>query len=295
MKTYDKLSDMLKDGLFSLTDNVVIWGKRGSGKSSLAGKLMSEFMKPRQAKRDIQVSQIMCDKLAEAGYRLKPYEDHLVFCDTYFENGKTSAYYFKSTDFGLPNDQGHSVNILIPGSRLFWDEAQDLFDSHNAAPPTFVSKGFELGRQIEIFTCMAMQRPMRLHKDIRELSIFIEVVELKNKYNKYGRLVKTTWTCNIIYNNTDLESYLNTHDKRLIDRTVKIEYIGNIFKCYDTHYFMPLFYKGFENTIPVYEKTTRTEFTEEGFKEFQKKHSIDIPETYKTQGDKQSGNRKKTA
>lgn len=284
MKNYEKIEDMFADGLFQPSDIIILWGKRGKGKSSLAGKFMSEFMRPKIARKEVQKSMAVCDKLKSAGYVFEPPEDHTVFCDTYFERKtfrrQQSAYHFSALDFGLPN-QIHKTGLLLPYGKYFFDEIQDLFDSHGAALATFISKSFELSRQVGLFICLCLQRPMRLAKDIRELATFVEVVDMKNAYNKYGRLIATTWTCYIIYDNARLEQYLTSKDESLVDKKVKITYIGNIFSCYDTNYFLPMYYRGFENTQVVYEKTKRVYFTEEDFKEYFKQRVIDIPDTYR--------------
>ena len=51
MKVYDKLQDLFDDDIFTPYDILIIWGGRGTGKSSLMGKLESEFMRPENAKK----------------------------------------------------------------------------------------------------------------------------------------------------------------------------------------------------------------------------------------------------
>lgn len=285
IRVYDKLEDMFADGLFSPTEVIIIWGKRGHGKSSLAGKLMSEFMRPKIAKQDIATATRICDKLNEAGYVIRPPNDHTVFCDTYFETKgfmrqSNSAYKFNAIGFGLPNDT-HPTSLICPCGRYFFDEIQDLFDSHAGSLATFVSKAIELSRQYKLFLCFIVQRPMRIPKDIRELAIFIEAVELQNVYSQYNHLLSTYWICNIIYDNAMLESYLTTRNEGLIDLQVAIKYRGNIFNCYDSNYFLPMYVRGKENEGLVLSKTERTQFSVEYFKEYFKNRVIDIPDTYR--------------
>ena len=266
VKTYDSLQKLLADGIFAENDIVIFWGKRGRGKSSLAGFFMSEFMKPQQARRDVVLA-----------------------CDTFFEQKgflrkSNSAYTFDPLKWGLPNDI-HETDPMCPCGRYFFDEAQDLLDSHIAALPTFVTKGFELSRQIRLFIAINVQRPKRIHIDIRELSTFVEVVGLEKEYSKYGRIKSVTWKLNIIYENGVLENYLSSRDPKLIDKTIKIKYNGNIFDCYDTNYFLPMYYRETKNRkkneVYVFEKSKRTEFDEESFKDFYMHRVIDIPDTYR--------------
>lgn len=288
VKTYTNLQDLFADGIFAENDILIFWGKRGRGKSSLAGFFMSEFIKPAQARRDVALAHNIADKLRNAGILIMPPSDHTVFCDTFFEQRhflrkSNSAYTFDPLRFGLPNEI-HETDPICPCGRYFFDEAQDVFDSHVSALPTFVTKAFELGRQINMFAGIIAQRPKRIHIDIRDIATFVEVCGIKKEYSKHGRIISETWTLNIIYENGVLENYLSTRNPELIDKTIKIKYEGNIFACYDTNYFLPMYYREIANrpkTSFVYEKSTRTEFDEESFKKFFSHRVIDIPETYR--------------
>lgn len=288
MKTYESIEELFADGIFAENDIIIFWGKRGRGKSSLAGFFMSEFMKPQQARRDVLISRQIADRLRKAGILIEPPTDHTVFCDTFFEQKhflrkSNSAYTFDPLRFGLPNEI-HETDPICPCGRYFFDEAQDVFDSHISALPTFVTKGFELGRQINIFAGIIAQRPKRIHIDIRDIATFVECCGIEKEYNKYGRIISVSWKINIIYDNGVLENYLSSRDPKLIDKTIKIKYKGNIFNCYDTNYFMPMYYReieGRKKSVFVYEKSKRTEFDEKSFKKFYQHRVIDIPDTYR--------------
>lgn len=284
MKEYDKIEDIFADGIFHPNDTIVIWGKRGKGKSSLSGKFMSEFMRPEIAQGFIEQSRILCEKLNEAGIDdIYPPDDNLVFMDTFFEDNRNPKdirrpYETNILDFGLPNET-HDVGTLLPYSQLFFEEIQDKWNSHNGTLPVFVSKAMELSRHIELFICLTTQRPFRVPKDLRDLVTFIEVFRMKTFYNKYGIMLGTIWDCHIIYDNDKLEAYLSSHDEKYIDDTVRFKFNGNIFNCYDQHYFAPSFYVGKRKPL-ILTKVKRVEFTKEGFEEFGKNHKVDIPETF---------------
>ena len=246
---------------------------------------MSQFMNPRYARHDVRESRAIAEKLRAAGYCFHTPEDHTVFCDTYFEKKgflrrSNAAYRFDPLKWGLPNSI-HETDLICPGGKYFFDEAQDVFDSHASAPATFVSKAMELSRQWNLFLAIIAQRPKRIHLDIREIATFVEFTGIKKIYNQYGRIIAVEWKINIIYENGNLEQYLTTRDPSKIDKTIKLRYNGNIFNCYDTNYFMPMFVKGFEGKDLVFEKSKRTEFDENSFKEFFSHRVIDIPETYR--------------
>lgn len=285
IKTYTDISQLFDEGIISPTDILIVWGKRGKGKSSFMGKLQSDLMKPKNAKPRIELAKYKCARLRQAGINIEPPEDHLVFSDTFFEDnsllGKQRRPYDTSAlDFVIPN-KIHTGGIVCPCSCLFWDEIQDLYDSHNGSVPSFVSKAFELARQIGVFICMACQRPMRIVKDIRDLATFVEIVNVEYKYFR-GLISETIWTLNIIYDNSQFEAYdSDKKNKEYIDRTIKLSFAGNIYKCYDPDYFMPMFYRGLEEITPVYSKVEKTEFSPDGFERYASHRVIDIPETFR--------------
>lgn len=292
IKTYENIQALFDDGIFTETDIVIGWGKRGRGKSSGMGWFMSEFMKPKIARRSVRESREIAEQLRPAGYCFQTPDDHTVFCDTYFEQKgflrkSTSAYRFNPIRWGLPNEV-HETDLICPCGKYFFDEAQSAFDSHVSALASFVTQGMEFSRQWRLFLGIIAQRPMRIHKDIRELATFVEFTGVNKAYNKYGRIIAVEWEVNIIYENGVLEQYLNSRDPKLIDKKIRLRYKGNIFKCYDTNYFAPMFVRGFEGKDFVFEKSRRTEFDEESFKEFFSHRVIDIPDTYRGKKAKES-------
>lgn len=284
---YNDISQLFDEGIFSPTDILIVWGKRGKGKSTFMGKLQSDLMKPKNAKTRIEMAKYKCAKLRQADIIIDPPEDHLVFSDTFFEDNGFGGrgrrpYDMKATDFVIPNAT-HRGGLICPCSCLFWDEVQDLYDSHKGALPTFVTKAFELSRHIGVFICMACQRPMRIVKDIRDLATFVEVVSVKHEYFR-GCITRSVFTLNIIYDNSRFEAYDASADEsknEYIDKTIRVAFEGNIYNCLDTDYFMPVFYKGCENMTPVYNKVERIEFSPEGFERYASKRTIDIPETFR--------------
>lgn len=300
---YTDVCDAIEDGLFEESDILVFWGKRGRGKSSLQAMFNVNFMQPKNAKIDVEKSKSVCELLNQAGYAsLRPPEDHLVFVDTFVESKgfglvETTAYETDFYKFGLPMGP-HKPFLVVPYGKYSFDEIQDAVDSHEGPLPTFSSKGFELSRHPRLFIMLAMQRPMRLPKDVRDLATFIECVERKNIYNDFGKLLGTLWTCNIIYDNANLESYLSTHDESLVDKQVQFYFEGNIYACYDPWYFLPAWYKGMENQMPVYERCQKVEFTEMSFKNYHERHK-EPPEYWRskktTQKEKADGTRKRKA
>ncbi len=121
----------------------------------------------------------------------------------------------------------------------------------------------------------------KVSQDIRDLATFIECVNKENFYNKYGRLIRTEWTCNLIYDEANLQAYLGSREKKYVAKTVKFVFNANIYNCYNDRYYLPMFYKGKEGQDFVLTKCKDVDFSPQGFEEYHKKHSVDIPETYR--------------
>lgn len=279
---YRDVYDAIDDGIFEESDILVFWGKRGKGKSSIMTKFSVDFMKAENAQRRLcTLTYPLCERLNAMGINVKPPSDHAVFVDTYAvdatrENGAV-AYEFKLKNFGVPTNK-FKPSLICPGGVYAFDETQKELDSHNGALPIHFSAAFEFSRHCELFLMLAMQRGMRLPKDIRDLATFIEIVGHKNYYNKYFRISKTVWKCNIIYNNAKFEKYIDSFDKQYIDKTVEFEFNGDIYECYDSHYYMPMFFTGMENEGLVLQKTEKVQFTKEYMQAYAKKNLIEEEE-----------------
>lgn len=289
MKTYSTLEEIFHDKIFRPSDIVIFWGKRGFGKSSLESMLGVLFMQPRNAKKDVMLSKAKCNMVNEAGYNLIPPSDHLVFTDTWLHSvgphlKNTWAYEFESSDFCLSTAKKKG-GLLCPYGKYIFDEQSDKFDSHMGALAVSVSKAMELSRQMNFFVMIAMQRPMRLSIDIRDLATFVECIDIETIYNKYGRITAVIWTVNIIYSNTNLEQYLKSRDKDLVDKTIKFRANFNIYNCYDSEYYLPLFFKGHEGENFVLKKSHPVEYTPAGFQEFFERNKETSEERFVRRGD----------
>ena len=296
IKVYEDLPQMFADGIIQPSDILVFFGKRGTGKSSLQAFFNVLFMQPRNAKADIRKSKRLCEKINQTGLNLRPPDDHLVFVDTFAESighklKRTGAYEFESLEFGLPNKY-HPTGLLCPWGKYSFDEGQSKFDSHMGNLAIFLSMCMELSRHPELFIMITMQRIMRLPLDIRDLATFIEPIKRDDIYNKYGRLIRTEWTCRIFYKNKNVEKYVkgDGEDDTLADRVVKFVFNGNIYRCYDPNYFLSMFYavdgtKVKATTLEL-NRCKRPEFTPQGMEEFHKRHTVDIPDTFRGQKDK---------
>lgn len=277
---FKSIYEAIDTGLFDPSDVLIFWGKRGKGKSSLMTKFCVDYMQSKNNRQDVENSASICSQLREAGIaNIIPPHDHLVFIDTFARSTKgngrieTAAYETSLKYFGVPSDN-FNPSLICPYGKYAFDETQKELDSHNGSLPVHTSSAFELSRHARLFIMLAMQRPMRAPKDIRDLATFVECVNQEQVYNDYGLLLKTVWTCNIIYNNGQLESYINSRDPNLIDLTVQFEFEGNIYECYDPYYHLPAFFKGMENEGLTLHRCEKTEFTKEHFDRYNQNHGI---------------------
>ena len=272
VKTYDSFQKIFEDKLLKRSDIVVFWGKPGTGKSFLEAYFAVQFMQPRNARADLKLSRAICDRINQAGYNLIPPDDHLVFCDTWIHStGRrlkdTWAYEFDSKDFRLMDGDGVGA-LICPCGKYAFDEQQESFDSHMGTLKTAVSRPYELSRHMKLFIMIAMQRPIRLAKDIRDLATFVEANGVVPIFNKYGRQTGVEVSANIIYKNSNLEAYVGSEDEKYIDKKVKFVIKGRADGWYDSEYFLPEFFMGHKGENFVLKKTHATEFTEESFDEF---------------------------
>lgn len=261
-KIYTRIEDLFADGVITPTEIVVAWAKRGKGKSALAAWFQREFMKSAMAQRSVRIAQNLCNELNQAGYNLHPPKDHCVLVDTSFEEktffGKRCAYRFNSKRWGLPNDK-FETDPIMPGGQYFFDEGQKgIFNSKDKTDP-HVSAACELSRQIDLFLFISTQRPKRIALDIRDLSVFFEVLPVHGVKSQYGHTIGAWWEVNLIYDNGNLESYLDSRDERLIDKTIIIYTPNNPWLWYDSKYFRYEFFKGFENKDFILEKCKQIE------------------------------------
>lgn len=266
-KIYTRIEELFDDEIITATEIIIFWAKRGKGKSALSAWFEREFMKPSQARQSLHIARELCEELNQIGYNLHPPKDHTVFVDTSFNEktffGERSAYKFKSSRWGLPNEK-FETDLIMPGGKYFFDEGQKgILDSHSGAPDVAVSACAELSRQIGLFLGISTQRPMRIHIDFRDLATFFEVLPVHGVKNAYGRTSGAWWEINIIYDSGKVEDYLKSKDEELIDKTIIIYSPASPWKWYDTKYFRYEFFKNSQDKQFVLEKCSTIQTPEE--------------------------------
>ncbi len=167
--------------------------------------------------------------------------------------------------FANPYVQTH---FNIPFEAIFIQEAQCYLNSRMSASfPDWQSRWYEQHGHNKLDIWLDTQRPMLIDINIRELSQFIEIVELEKRYDKFGRL------CRLIYmasGKQDKSCY--TAD------TVIADY--NVFNCYDSQSCKPKFYDGHFDSDFDYEQARPTDETQNGYKRFLQEFGDELPPKY---------------
>lgn len=215
-----------------------IFGEPGVGKSAL----LTSFIRKIYSEKGNDIMRSCIDRIEEVNekykrkldfpdripiftdYKVKFLIDYEIFYETYFTNG----FYC-----GLPHTEVPTIYVP-PFSVIGLSEVQRYYDSRKKSLPSWVSRTFEMHRHYGLEIFLDLQRFYLLDKNIRDnCSCFLEVKTMKHKFNAFGGIVSTEWTCHKWENNVDVERYLSDGKKNY--EVVKFNYHGNIFNCYDSY------------------------------------------------------------
>ena len=161
-------------------------------------------------------------------------------------------------------------------------EAQKYLNSRMSLYfPEWQSRWYEQHGHNNLDIFLDTQRPMLIDVNIRELSQFIEIINLKIFYNKYGRVKGLKWTIRRIANSQLFDKYMSSGKK---DRscykqeTVYADY--NVFDMYDSQSCKPKFYAGhFEEDFDIKE-SCKTENSLDGYLKFLEETDDELPKKF---------------
>lgn len=181
--------------------------------------------------------------------------------------------------FANPYVQTH---FNIPYEAIFIQEAQCYLNSRmSAAFPDWQSRWYEQHGHNNIDIWLDVQRPMLVDVNIRELSKFIEIVELEKRYDKFGKPSRLTWHIRRIDNVGLFDKYMASgkQDKSCYTSdTVTADY--NVFDCYDSQSCKPKFYDGHFDSDFDYKQSEPTAETLDGYKHFLHEFGDEFPEKF---------------
>ncbi|MDR3264148.1 MAG: zonular occludens toxin domain-containing protein [Clostridiales bacterium] len=234
-------------------ETTIIFGKRGAGKTALATMFGIDRM-TRFAYDDVKRVKTEIKRLNRGGFGLCFNERHVLFADYAIRSNvegysRRQSFEVDGYALGMP-DKGHRTMFLPPYSTVILDEAQRYYDSHIpvASFPERVSAFYEFARHYGISAILALQRPMLIQKNIRDLAErFIKVESVKAVEDRYGFVRRCEWDCLEFYDNLDLERYLDSKGREENGKRVKYRCDYDIFRCYDSQSRFAMFLDGFEN------------------------------------------------
>lgn len=138
------------------------------------------------------------------------------------------------------------THFNIPYELICIDEAQKYFNSRMSLYyPDWQSRYFEQHGHNDLDFILATQRPMLIDVNIRDLAVFLEVMELETKFDDYGRPNKFTWDLRFIKDSMSWDCYMQSGKKdKDCYKSVEITSTQNLYACYDHQHCKPKFYDG---------------------------------------------------
>lgn len=267
----------------------LIFGSPGSGKSSYEASLIADFMTNRNVYlNDVRDCRRFTSRLNQKGWNFTPPTDHLVFSDFTVRTGgfgvpKRQSYWTSAFYLGLPNPK-HPTILLPPYSRIFLDESQKYFNSRMSAKfEEFVSRFYEQHRHMHYDIYLSCQRAKLIDLNIRDIvGRFLEIVDMSIKKDSFGNVVEITWQMNEFYSSAKVEKYLEDKDNKWIDKKSSKTIDFDIFKFYDSHFFLPLFFNGRNPKTSDYflHKESEYDLSPESIRKFNLFHDYKVPKTF---------------
>lgn len=216
----------------------IIFGAPGAGKSSLN----TYFLKTTYEQRGRELLKESIRRIQEINERKGTdyslptappiYADYTVSLHVGYEK-YYSPYYINGFYFGLPNEN-MATQFVPPNSAIFLSEVQRYFNSRKSQNfPDWVSRAFEMHRHFGLDITMDLQRPALVDLNIRELcKRFIEVREMRHRYDVMGQIRETTFFCREFENWLAVEQYQASGAVNYTEKIYRNE--GNIFDCFNS-------------------------------------------------------------
>ncbi len=174
------------------------------------------------------------------------------------------------------------THFNLPYEVIGITEAQKYLNSRMSQYfPDWQSRWYEQHGHNYLDIFLDTQRPGLIDVNIRELSHFIEIINLKKKYDKNGNITALTWTIRHIDNNALYERYISSgkKDSACYEQLI-VTANYNVFECYESTCCKPKFYQGhFEEDID-YLFSSQTEETLDGYIEYLKNNDDELPDNF---------------
>ena len=261
-----------------------ICGIPRAGKTALMTSLAMQHMTGIQAHRDLKQCRKLLAPLLAGGFGYAPPDDHLVFADYTIQThrGRVTNYECDGFYLGLAQDT-HPTMFLPPASHVYLDEAQKYYNSREGASKLadFVSRFYELHGHYRLNITLTVQRPMLIDKNIRELAGEVLYVRKLEHEKQGGRIVRSVWDCYRFDSSAAAVAYIDSgFDRQAAGERVQFEYVGNIFRHYDSYAFFPAFLRDRYDSAFDLRHAVVCSYTRAGIMDFNDQHDYSVPETY---------------
>lgn len=174
------------------------------------------------------------------------------------------------------------THFSLPFECYVITEAQKYFNSRMSAYfPDWQSRFFEQSGHNNLDFWLDTQRPMLIDVNIRELSRFIEIMNLNVGYDIFGNPCRLEWQIRHIDNSGLFEKYMSSGKQDIscyTEETVTADY--NVFNCYDSQSCKPKFYEGHFDEDFDYSPAEPTEETLDGYIKFLQKFDDELPDNF---------------
>lgn len=174
------------------------------------------------------------------------------------------------------------THFNIPHELICIDEAQKYFNSRMALYyPDWQSRYFEQHGHNDLDFILATQRPMLIDPNIRDLSVFLEVMELETKFNDFGIPNKFNWDLRFIKDSMAWDCYMQSGKKdKDCYKSIELQATENLYNCYDHQHCKPKFYDGHLNQDFDYIEAEPTIENYEGYIKYLLENDDELPKNF---------------
>lgn len=175
-----------------------------------------------------------------------------------------------------------ATHFTLPYEVIGITEGQKYFNSRMAMYyPDWQSRWMEQHGHQHIDIFIDTHRPMLIDPNVRDLANFIEVMNLKLKYDNYGKVCKAVWTIRYLDSSATWEKYISSGktDKKLYTE-MKVTADYNIFATYNSFECKPKFYDGHFNNDFDLNYSKPIENSLDGYVKYLRENDDELPDKF---------------
>lgn len=180
------------------------------------------------------------------------------------------------------DNQFVKTHFNLPFEAIGITEAQKYLNSRMSMYfPEWQSRWYEQHGHDDLDIFLDTQRPMLIDVNIRELAQFIEIVDLRLSYDRFGKVDALKWRIRKIENSQLFDKYMASGKKDktcYTEETVIAEY--NVFALYDSQSCKPKFYAGHYDEDFDYQESKPTEESLEGYIKYMEENDDEMPKNF---------------